>query len=141
MAGLKDIAQLLKSEKAIRFAFIIGIALVLVTALSGLFSGRTQVSGQQNDISSEEHVLEQRLERILGEIDGVGKLSVMVTLDCGEQTEYTGTKDMPHTVKTPQVRGVIVVCDGGNNIVVREKVITAVSGVFGLSTARISVTK
>ena len=45
------------------------------------------------------------------------------------------------SVKAPQVRGVIVVCDGGDNIAVKEKVINAVSGVFGISTTRISVIK
>ena len=63
----------------------------------------------------------------------------MVTLDTSEESEYGRSKDMLLSVKAPSVRGVIVVCDGGNNIIVKEKVTSAVSGVFGISTTRVSV--
>ena len=69
----------------------------------------------------------------------VGEANVMVTLDTSEQTEYGKNADMLLSVTAPKVRGVIVVCEGGNSVSVKEKVIEAVTGVFGISSLRISV--
>ena len=65
----------------------------------------------------------------------------MITLDSSEQNQYQKNEDEPVYTKTPEIRGVIVVCDGGDNIIIREKVISAVSGAFGISTTRVSVIK
>ncbi len=46
---------------------------------------------------------------------------------------------LPVVMIQPRVRGVAVVCDGGNNPQVRLDIIEAVSSVFGLSSAKISV--
>ena len=41
----------------------------------------------------------------------------------------------------PQIQGVVVVCDGADNTVVRENVINSVSSLFNIPTSRISVSK
>ena len=115
--GLGEIKELLRSEKFIRVILIAGAALILLTALGGLF-GKSSGKDEANGFSAEglteyEHGLEKRLTEILSDIEGVGKASVMITLDTSERTEYGKSSDMLISVTAPKVRGVIVVCEGG----------------------------
>ena len=41
----------------------------------------------------------------------------------------------------PTVKGVSVVCSGGDNTVIREKIISLVTSLFNISTNRVSVSK
>lgn len=141
---IKDVGEIIKSDKSVKIILAAGAALMLLIAFGGFFGGssKTEETGYSRaELSEYEARLEKRLSDILSEIKGIGKTEVMITIDGAEQTEYGKSKDMLISVKAPQVRGVIVVCEGGDNIAVREKVINAVSGVFGISTTRISVIK
>ena len=145
--GFGEIKELLKSEKGIKIILAVGGLLILVIAFSGVF-GRSGGSVRQQDtvgtaeeLSEYESRLEQRLTDILSQIEGVGNVRVMVTLENTGQTEYGKNADMRIAVTAPEVRGVIVVCDGGDSITIKEKVINAVSGAFGINTLHISVTR
>ncbi|MBP3857158.1 MAG: hypothetical protein IK990_16250 [Ruminiclostridium sp.] len=141
--GLGDIRELLKTDKAVKILLIAGAALILLAALGGLFghggTGESGTSRSVRDFEEYERELEKRLSAILSEIDGIGDVNVMVTLDTAGRTEYGKNSDMRISVTAPQVRGVIVVCGGGDSIAIREKVVNAVTGVFGISTTRVSV--
>ena len=141
--GFGEIKELLKTDKALKVILFAGAALVLLIALGGLFggSGGRDETGvfSQAELTEYEHGLEKRLEEILSGIDGVGEAKVMVTLDTSERTEYGKNADMLISVTAPKVRGVIVVCDGGDSVAVKEKVMSAVSGVFGINSLHISV--
>ncbi len=144
--GFGEIKELIKSEKGIKLIFAAGLILILLIAFSGLFtrSGSKeteQVRSSAEELSAYESMLEQRLTDILSQIEGVGSVKVMVTLDDTGETEYGKNADMLLSVTAPRVRGVIVVCDGGDSITVKEKVVGAVSGVFGINTLHISVTR
>jgi stage III sporulation protein AG len=41
----------------------------------------------------------------------------------------------------PQIQGVAVVCEGGDNTAVKERIINALSSLFNISTSKISVSK
>ena len=146
MISFGDIKELLKSSKGIKAAFIVGIVLILFIAFGGVFTGnsRKETAKQINTadrFAEYETRLEQRLTDILSKIEGVGNVRVMVTLDTSGETEYGRNADMLLSVKAPEVRGVIVVCDGGDSVGVKSKVYDAVSGVFGINSLRISVTR
>lgn len=141
---IKDVGEIIKSDKSVKIILAAGAALMLLIAFGGFFSDSSkteETAYSRAELSEYEERLEKRLSDILSEIKGIGKTEVMITLDGAEQTEYGKSKDMLISVTAPRVRGVIVVCEGGDNIAVREKVINAVSGVFGISTTRISVIK
>lgn len=116
------------------------------------------------ECKNEESVSNQ-LEKILSEIKGAGKVSVMVTVASGEETVYqtddrlsgsetSDTADkttvivtdedrnqlgLIKEVKSPKYQGAIVVCDGASDPIVRLAVVEAVSKVTGLGADRISV--
>ncbi len=143
--NINEIKELFRSEKSIKVILIAGAVVILLIAFSGFSSDGGNKTGnmlfEYEKQAEYEEALERKLVDVLSEIDGVGNINIMVTLDSSEENMYEKNNDEPSYVKTPAIRGVIVVCDGGDNIIVREKVITAVAGAFGISTTRISVIK
>lgn len=103
-----------------------------------------------------EEALETRVTSLLSHIDGVGSCYVMVTLEQSAQQVYaaesangsekvltvttdTGPVGLSVTEIQPIIRGVVVVCDGGGEPTVRERVQTAVATAFNLSSRRVCV--
>lgn len=114
--------------------------------------------------------LEDKVKEIVESIDGAGETKVMITLsETTEYIYATNDKDTRKSsdtnddstfendyviiendsndtgllVKTiePKVRGVAVVCEGGNNYSVQQQIYSAVSAVLNISTSRISISK
>lgn len=109
---------------------------------------------------------ENKLEEIIKAIDGAGECKVMITLENTSESVYAtdnesrnddssaSSKDeyviydasdgeAPVLIKEymPKIQGVTVVCSGGDNIQVREKIINTVTALFNISTNRVSVAK
>lgn len=140
------LTEVLKSEKGIKIIFIAGIALIVIIFLLSLSNGKdnSDNSAEKENILSEiseyESKLEMKLTDIIEKIDGTSDIHVMITLEKTEESIYGGkTSDISATV-TPTIRGVVVVCKGGENAVVREKVSEAVCKALGVSAARVCVT-
>lgn len=114
---------------------------------------------------SEASITEQLCE-ILGQIQGVGKVKVLITEQTGAETVYQVDEDrtegsdslsvrtetvilsgdgeetgLIQTVTPPTYLGAIIVCQGADSPSVRLAVANAVSAVTGISTDRISVLK
>lgn len=143
--SLKEFKELFKSEKSVKIILISGAAIIILIALSGL-SGSTNTSEASELFNYKrqyeyEAALEERLAKILSEIEGIGNINIMITLDSSEENQFQKSGSTPTRITTPEIRGVIVVCDGGDNILIREKVISSVSGAFGISSTRVSVIK
>ena len=99
-------------------------------------------------------------------IEGVGKKKVMITVSESEEKIYAEEKQSDIDENTrreenryaiienngneeaiirktvnPQINGVIIVCEGGNNSAVKEKIYNAVSAGFGIPSNKICVVK
>ena len=114
--------------------------------------------------------LEDKVTEIIESIDGAGKTKVMITLsetteyiyatndrdtrkcddtnnDSTNENDYViiekDNNDTGLLIKTiePKVRGIAVVCEGGNNSTVQSQIYSAVSAVLNISTSRISISK
>ncbi|MBQ2191834.1 MAG: hypothetical protein II409_05455, partial [Clostridia bacterium] len=144
-------AELLGRNKRLRIAVCAALALfaALLFLTSGVF--RPQKTGsaptaQESPAPNADAAgsIERRLETVLSRMAGVGKVTVMLTLDQTEEqvlavdgrssSSETGssTESRPATVseggkespivlteRLPRVRGVIVVAEGAANIIVR----------------------
>ena len=90
------------------------ILLLLSTVTGG--SGNKTASREKTEIAEDaskiEQSLEQRLEKLLEKIDGVGSVSVMVTLDRSSQTLYEKDEKSQTDRKTAS--------DGGTDNTARE---------------------
>lgn len=88
---LKEFAA---SDKGRRIMIAAALAVMLLLLLSSSSCGRksnSEISVQAargEDISAMEKDLERRLERLLSEIDGIGSVSVMVTVDTSSRLIY-----------------------------------------------------
>ncbi len=125
----------------------------------------TEISQTQYELQ-----LEERLKQIVSQVDGAGKCEVMVTLKSGKENKYamnsvienqssdgksqsksdneyvvidTSSGDSCVILKTefPEIQGVIIVCQGGENSKVKNDVINAVSALLGIKINHISVLK
>ena len=131
-------------------------------------SGSATPSAAEN---FDREALQNEMEDILSSLDGVGKLSLMLTVEGGgayelaqdetaslkargeevdEQTRKTetvvlGSGTSAEVVVThsryPRFVGALIVCEGGDRADVQLKVTQAVSALTGLSSERISVVK
>ena len=120
----------------------------------------TSVSSQQN-FSEYSDALRAELEETLSRMAGVGKCSVLITFaDDGERVyaldeERNGldseryqyvlvssrSEGLILKIHTPSVRGVAVICEGGDSTRVKNDVTEVLSHTLGVSADRISVKK
>ena len=155
----------LETGKRYRFAIlvlILGLVLMLIPLKSEEQQSQTPAASQ----TQESPEISQELAQILSQIQGAGKVEVMLTVAYGEKTVYqtdedisggeSGTtrietvvitgddrsqKGLVQQVNPPVYLGAIIVCQGGDRSSVRLAIVEAVSKVTGLGADRISVLK
>ena len=120
-------------------------------------------SGSNSQQESYVSYLENRLEEILGQIEGVGKVKVMITVsDTGEtvvekdirttidsetQEETVFVEDntgsYPYVGKEimPSIEGIVVVAEGGGNATVAANISNAAMALFPVEAHKIIVVK
>lgn len=149
----------------------IGIALfagvVLMAMGSGVSEKNKNVIKEDTFEYMEEYEerIEEKISNLLEQADGVGKVKASVTLkgsrekvvqnDISYQTdekELTQTKekrtvysndDTPFVVveREPEIEGVVIICEGGEDILIKEKIINSVSALLGVEVHKIEVLK
>lgn len=135
-----------KTEKGTKIIFAAGIALIVIIFLFSLSDSGNKAADPAADIAvlSEideyEQRLEERLTEIIEAIEGTGKVHIMITLERTEESVYSDRETSVAATITPTVRGALVICEGSENVIVRQKVTDAVCKVLGISAARVCVT-
>ena len=165
--SLKELYTKLSKDKKTTLILIIGIVGILLIMLSGTNEKDKSHMDRADDemtIMSESE-LSERLEKLIESIDGAGKSRVMITFRSYCETVYAenteksigidGEKDtsdeyiiidgsdgetgLKLKIISPEVKGVAVICRGGNNPVIKEQIISVVSALFDISSNKISV--
>lgn len=115
--------------------------------------------------------LQENLKDTISKINGVGNIKVMVTMESSAQKEYATEKKVntengsnkttdktetayikvkdsdgsEHAISlteyAPKVRGVVIICDGGDQPYIKEKVTDVVVAAVGVSSSHVCVTK
>lgn len=178
-----------KKEKAV-IIFLLGVffllALTPLTSLSGKKKEKTTTEKETNPKQNEENkeydayieVLENKLEKTIGGMEGAGKVLVMITLkdngekildknqpyesesgkskEEGRESETTSIKSDQQTVLIekegdtapivvqeiyPEIEGVVVVCEGGDNTALALHIKEAVQALFSIDAHNIVVCK
>lgn len=155
--------------KYVLLVILVGVVLLLLPPLWGekgeAEESASQTTKQDDAFSTAE--LEDRLEQILSQIQGVGETQVVLTLKSGPQDilaqdvdtsmDDRGTQSELSSVilsqgsgredaivvqqLSPQYQGALVVCSGGDDPEVRLHLVEAVSALTGLGADKISVCK
>lgn len=115
-------------------------------------SVRLKATDQDDYISR----LERKLETLLGEIEGVGEVCVMITVQESEalvvEKDQTGDSEktvygeqtgssIPYVVKTvyPKIEGVLVIAEGANGGKVKQHITEAIQALFDIPVHKIKV--
>lgn len=154
---LRNAGLMLKKYKYVLIVLLLGLILMIIP-------GKVRTTAKDNATPASENVkdepdMDELLARILSEINGAGRVRVMLTQAEGEEIVFqtdTGSAQtdtvvitdadraqdgLVKQIKPPVYRGAIVVCDGADNPMVRLAIVEAVSDVTGLGTNCISVFK
>lgn len=151
------------------FVMIVGIILTVISSSGSESEEKEQISLQTDKIFNESEYtgqLENKLEEMISLINGAGETKVIVTLECDYETVYAKDgsieKDNDSTDEdseyiiidsrdvqgglvlktvTPKIRGVAVVCAGGDSMYVKSAVTDLLSAVLDIGTNHISVSK
>ena len=159
---IEKLSGLLKGKRFLTAAVIMGAAGMLMILIPGS-SGEKHRQAAENVSSfagSEEYraALEKRLEDMLSRIQGVGDVRVTITLGTSEEyiyatesnvngerisTEYViaDKEGIVTRIDPPKITGAVIVCEGGGNTQVCEKICKAVSVALGIPSNRICVVK
>ncbi|MBE6844914.1 MAG: stage III sporulation protein AG [Ruminococcus sp.] len=165
------IAEFIKGGKVkiIIFVGILGMLLIFLSEFIGSDEPLENEDIKSNYSSSYDTYaqdMEKRLEKTLGKIEGVGKAEVMVTVSGTEEYIYAqeekiknGEKDFSteneyvligsgsdkqallKKVVSPEISGVVIICEGGDSNIVKERVYSSISAAFNISSSQIYVTK
>lgn len=156
------------SSRRRMFLCLILVGIIILIASSTIFPSGEKKQKETNQTDYDLYIteLENKLESTIASIDGVGTCKVMITLQkTGENVYATDSEkkedkesksesdeyviydsdngESPILIQAyfPNIQGVAVVCSGGDNTFVREKVTEMVSSLFNISSNRISVSK
>ncbi len=172
-------------------AIVVIIGIIIIIAGSTIFSSKKpDTNDQQQNVgntadvarqgTSSGDLLEAKLKSVLAQMQGVGKVEVMITyessgeeipaydikksesstqekdneggsrsitqVDCDSALAYEdspeGGKDPVILKETePEVRGVLVVAEGADNVIVRQRIISAVTVVLDVPVHKVEVSQ
>ncbi len=121
---MKIIDKIFRDKKANTLIYIILAVGILMLVCANSFSAPSDYHRDKTE-TVEVEPIEQEAEQILSKIDGVGKADVMISYENAE--------------KTNQIRGVLVVAEGGGDYAVKEKIIRALRAALGTDVHKIEV--
>ena len=154
----------IKKYKYALLVLLLGMALLFIPGRKE----ETQTVQQTSSVEDYAQSMEQRLTQALSQIEGVGKVQVVLTLanegtvhyhsdvqlvseNGSAQREERKTvilsegsaydKAAVSTVDTPSFQGALIVCEGGANASVKLRLTQAVAALTGLSSEKITVVK
>lgn len=128
-----------KTKRLIIISGIIGIALIFLSSYINF--GAIEKGEEEFSVTSYSTEIENDLQTVISQIEGAGTTKVLLTMENSVEYVYleggtTKTKEIE-----PHIRGVLVVCEGGDNPVVVERITQAVTKALDISTAKVCITK
>lgn len=160
----EKLKELPKKEYFPKVLIAAGLAAMVLIMLSGMQDKEETPSASEVNadfLTADTYTIqtEDKLEKILAEIDGVGKARVLVNVSSTEEYIYAEeikqsadrtensyvlmgngeNRALVKKVENPPVSGIIIVCEGGDDPKICEKIYKAVSTVLNIPTNRIYV--
>ena len=134
----KRFSDWLGDKRVIRIAVIVGIAAILLIGLTKVidFSDDEQEQAEAYAAHTEDRLLE-----IVSQISGVGDVKIFLTMDNSGENVYLKNTDTKTVSIEPKVRGVVVVCDGGDDPMVVSRVLDAITKALNISSDKVCITK
>ena len=127
------------SKRLIIIAGLAGLGLILASSLVDF--SPSEPKGEEFSVTTYSTQIESDLQAVVSQIEGAGETKVLLTME--NSVEYVYLKDSTTKTKEiqPHIRGVLVVCEGGDDPVAVERITTAVTKALDISTAKVCITK
>ena len=167
VSKFKDMFSVIKNKKNVLIVSLgfIGIFLIFISEI--VPEREKEIVKTPSDFPSGfELELEKRLEEAVSQISGAGKTDITITLDSSKEYFYAKNSseniddsetekeselvilegaegEEPIVLKTDEakIRGVLVVCEGGNDPLVCEKILEAICALLDIPSNKVSVAK
>ena len=163
MSSLKEKKDLLiskiKDSKKLQFIFIL-ILTIFLLFFCFYDNSKSKTTTNNDEILEYVSTLEDKLCNLLSKVDGCGKVQVAIMIDSGKETvlamktiktEISGKIEIEETpiivngktvvVKEnyPKITGVLIVCEGANNIFVMNKIQQATTSLLDVDINKIEI--
>lgn len=162
----KELITNLSKDKRTLVIILSGLLGIILIAFSGTETKDTEqtASSTETNIYSFTQRHKSELESLLSQIDGVGKVSVMITYESSAETVYgkdeTFSKDSESEKSEneyiildygsaenglilkeiyPKVQGVAVVCQGGDEPTIKNEITSMLMALFDINSKSISI--
>lgn len=136
---MKEKIKKLKDDKNfIRIIYIIGIVAIALIFCSTFFNGEDETISPTT-IEDYCESQEIRIKDMVESIEGVGIAKVMITME--NSTEQVYTDDTKIKEIEPKVRGVLIICTGASDPVIKETVLESVTKTLNITSDKVCITK
>ncbi len=141
---MEKVKKLFDSEKTRRIIVmvgLIGIALIFISSYIDFGSSSDNAKEGEFSVKTYSTEIEEDLQSVITQIEGAGETKVLLTME--NSVEYVYLDDSTTKTKEiePLIRGVLVVCEGGDEPVVVGRITEAVTKALDISTAKVCITK
>ncbi len=164
---IRTLAEKLKEDKKTLMIILmaaIGIILILFSGSGTSKSDASDAAVPYTEFADKAET-EKSVVQMIESIKGAGRAKIMITYECDSETVFAkDTEQKSDTDETdvknkhiiidgdtgetglkvksiyPKVMGVAVICEGGEDPVVRERIYSLISALFDINTNSISVT-
>lgn len=163
------IKTIVQKAGPLRLGAVIVCGAILLLLSTGAMEGEKKVTQEetseekQTDLTYYRRQMEDELVELLRKVQGVGQVEVMITLrasnekvtlkdnaDKGDRREEetvliedSERNSSPYVLKEkePELEGVVIVCEGGDDAAVKREITGAVSALFQVESHKIKVMK
>ena len=140
----KNISELLSSDKIRTVLIITGLVavfIIFITSFGGDKDEKKLNTVSELDAKKYCEYLSSDLVDMIENIEGAGRAKVLLTLENSYEYVYLDDDETLSKIIEPKIRGVAVLCEGGDDPAVKEKVSLVLTTVLKLSISDISVSK
>lgn len=130
-----------KIRRIIIIAGIVGIALIFLSSYIDFGSFTNQKEEEEFSVTTYSTEIQSDLQSVISKIEGAGQTHVLLTMENSVEYVYLDNSATKTKEIEPIIRGVLVVCEGGDDPVVIERVTEAVTKALDISTAKVCITK
>lgn len=165
--GSKKLRSVLEKYKYVLLVLLAGVLLLVLPTFGGGVAGKQDTGQPDQTAVFQVDALERKLADTLSQVEGAGAVRVVLTVKAGPRqilaqdvttSEKEGSRDKSTSTVvaskgssgqeavllqevSPTFQGALVVCPGGDDPVVRLKMVEAVSALTGLGADKISICK
>lgn len=164
---LNRLRELSKKPVFLKCAVGLGVLMIILIVISDkpdepdyYNTGSDEINFVTSEVYADD--TESQLRKILMTVEGVGKAEVMLTINSTEEYVYaeavkqgsdrhensfviidngTQKEALVRKINNPAISGVVIVCEGGDDPRICEKIYRAVSTALDISTSKIYVTE